>query len=148
VLFGLAAAAAVPLLSAPVLAGCSSGPPDPLIALVVQARADAELVAAAEQALRGTDAGTAGTLVPIAAARHAHADRLAAELGDDAPAPPGPDTPAPPAPPAAAALDRVRAALDEAQHRAAAEVPTLVRHRAALVGSVAACCGAYRAVLG
>jgi len=44
-------------------------------------------------------------------------------------------------------LPRVRAALEDAAKEASLLVLTLPRQRAALVGSIAACCTAYRAVL-
>ncbi len=147
----LGGVAAVPALSG-LLAGCAEQPPDPLIALLTQARSDAALATAAAQALRSRpdadQSGAAGkveTVTALAAARRAHADALAAELGD------GVDVTAPPPgaepPPPATGLGAVTAALEDAQRRAADAVPGLPRHRAALVGSIAACCGAYRTVL-
>jgi hypothetical protein len=146
------AALAVPALAGS-LAGCADEPPDPLIGLLLAARADAVLADTAAQALRSgqvppATAAKAVNLALLGAARRAHADALAAELGDDAPPTPPPDKLGPPAPEAKDALDVVKDALDEAQRKAGAEVPGLPRQRAALVGSIAACCAAYRAVLG
>lgn len=142
VLGGVAAATALSGL----LTGCAEQPPDPLIALLTQARADAALATAAAEALRAKP-DTSEVVVALAAARRAHADALTTELGDDAPEAPGTGSPAPAAPAAGDAVRAVTAALDDAQRRAADAVPGLPRHRAALVGSIAACCGAYRAVL-
>jgi hypothetical protein len=198
VLLAGVAALALPALSG-ALAGCAEKPPDPLVALVVQARGDAALADAAAQALRsgsatpgaGSGSGSAApgagsgstapgagsgpaasgsgsaasgsgsaasgsgsangvkadVLTALAAARRAHATAMATELGDDAPPAPPADQPAPPAPQARNAVAAVLAALDESQRRAAAEVPGLPRQRASLVGSIAACCAAYRTVL-
>lgn len=145
VLLGMTATLAVP-----VLAGCGSRPPDPLVALVVQARSDAVSSAAAAQALRTGSPRLSDELAGLAAARRAHADAMAAELGGDAPDAPEPapaERPGAPMVEPATELTGVRAALDEAQRTAAAAVPGLPRRRAALVGSVAACCAAYRSVL-
>lgn len=163
VLLAGVAAVALPALAG-VLTGCAEQPPDPLIALLVQARSDAALTDVAAQALRSGQptpatpaAGSSATpsagstkvdtLTALAAARRAHAEALAAELGDDAPPPPPADQPGPPAPEARNAVSAVSSALDAAQRQAAAAVPGLPRHRAALVGSIAACCAAYRGVL-
>ncbi len=54
----------------------------------------------------------------------------------------------PAAPPPVATLDGVLAALDSSARAAADAVPALPGYRAALVGSVAACCAAYRTLLG
>ncbi len=153
----LLAALAVPAVSG-TLAGCGNKPPDPLVALTVQARSDAALADAVAQMLRASPAGSPGQagspeaatsdmLAALAAARRAHADTMVAELGDDAPPPAPAGQPGPPPPEARTALAGVLTALDDAQRRAAAEVPGLPRHRAAVVGSIAACCAAYRAVL-
>lgn len=144
VLLGMTVTLVVPLLAA-----CADRPPDPLVALVVQARSDAGLADAAAAALRtGTaaDGPTAELVAGIAAARRAHADAMAAELGDDPPEQPPPG-PAPPPVAAAGAVAAVRDALDQAHRAAAGAVPDLARRRAALVGSVAACCAGYRSVL-
>lgn len=157
-LAGLAAAVAVPAVAATV-AGCADKTPDPLVALVDQARSDARLLDAAALAWQTPPAGqpdrptgpiTATLLSAVGEARRVHADKLAVELGDDAPAaspPPSAGQPTPAAPEPKAALSAVLTALDTAQRNAAALVPGLPRHRAALVGSVAACCAAYRSVL-
>jgi hypothetical protein len=45
------------------------------------------------------------------------------------------------------ALQRVRTALNDSARQAGLRVLTLPRQRAALAGSIAACCTAYEAVL-
>ena len=50
--------------------------------------------------------------------------------------------------PVAATLDGVRSALDSSARTAAETVPGLPGYRAALVGSIAASCAAYRSILG
>lgn len=146
VLVALAAAFTAP--AAGLLSGCGRGEPDPLEALAASAREDAALI---DSML--TDplaaANLAGRLAPVAEVRRRHAQALAVELGEtetETPAPSTPpSTPAPTDP--GRAMLRVRAVLDTAQRQAAVLVPTLPRQRAALVGSIAACCAAYRAVL-
>lgn len=146
VLLGLLGAGALVPASA-VLAGCGRGREDPLVPLVTRARRDAAFI----DAVVATKAVNGNQLTPLAAARRQHADALAGELGDDAP-PASAATLSPDDTPRAGdnaeeLLDRVRAALDGSRRQAAALVPTLTRPRAALVGSIAACCAAYRAVL-
>lgn len=153
VLLGLTAAIAVPAVAGSV-AGCADEAPDPLIALVEQARSDAALIDAAAQAWTNPPASppvpqtgpiTTALLKEVAQARREHGERLAKELGDDAP-PAGPPA-APGTQDAGAALTAVVKALDASQGAAKNLVPTLSRHRAGLVGSVAACCAAYRSAL-
>ncbi len=163
VLLAVSGVVAVPALGA-VLASCGSSEPDPLVALAARADADAALIGTALATVRaGEAAGStpatdragaelAGRLASAAQARTAHAKVLRTELGDAAP-PSGAATPsATPTPPGPAdpkaALTGVLSALDDARQQAAELVPTLPRRRAALVGSVAACCAAYREVLG
>jgi hypothetical protein len=155
VLLGLTAAVAVPAVAGSV-AGCGDKAPDPLIALVEQARSDATLLDAAARAWQNPPTGqpdrptgpiTAALLSAVGEARRVHADRMAAELGDDAPKPPPAGQAAPPVSDPKAALTAVLTALDAAQRSTAALVPGLPRHRAAMVGSVSACCAAYRSVL-
>lgn len=149
VLLGLAAAAvAVP--AAGLLAGCGSDQPDPLESLATSARADAELI---DSLLAQPTLGAAlgAQLRPVAEARRQHAAALDAELGETSP----PSTPASAGPPAGNApgsstqdaLAQVRAALEAAAQEAGLRVLTLPRRRAALAGSITACCSAYRAVL-
>lgn len=129
------------------LAGCAPGEPDPLAALAARARADAALI---DSMLANPAAGAAlsGRLAAVADARRQHAKALALELGEtETPTPAPTSGPAPPPDPKSA-LTRARAALDTARGQAAALVPTLPRRRAALVGSIAACCAAYHEVLG
>jgi len=160
-----------------VLAGCGRGQPDPLVALTIQARSDATRIDTIVQVLRtgstpSTDPALADALAAVADARRTHAEALAVELADEAPPPlqgtvpnaeptgptakqstatARPTAPSiePTAPISAAdtALTSVLAVLDKAHQRAAAVVPSLPRSHAALVGSIAACCAAYRAVL-
>lgn len=153
-LVGLTAVLAFPTVVGAV-AGCADKAPDPLIKLVNQAYSDAALIDAAAQAWRSEPAGkpgpstvpiTSALLEEVSAARRTHAQRMSTELGDDAPKEPPPGQPGPAQDPKAA-LATVLNALDAAQRSANALVPGLSRHQAALVGSVAACCGAYRTVL-
>ncbi|HEY2203595.1 MAG TPA: hypothetical protein VGH99_03830 [Pseudonocardia sp.] len=135
--------------AAALLSGCGSGEPDPLVALIKRARRDAALVDAI-LATRPVGAALAGRLGPVAEARRQHAGALTAVLGDSAPSPketaPAADT-NPPSEDTDGALSRVRAALDEGRKQAAALVLSVPRAQAGLVGSIAACCGAYRALL-
>lgn len=155
VLIGLTAAIAVPAVAGSV-AGCADKPPDPLVALVNQARSDAVLLDAGARAWQVPPAGqperptgpiTAALLGAVGEARRTHADKMVAELGDDAPPSPPGGRPPPAAQDPQAALVAVLTSLDAAQRAAAALVPGLSRHQAALVGSIAACCAAYRSVL-
>ncbi|GAA4710970.1 hypothetical protein GCM10023215_61340 [Pseudonocardia yuanmonensis] len=135
-------------LAAPVLAGCAAGSaddgPDPLIPLVTRARADADLVTAAITA----DPSLTARLDPLRSARTDHADALEKEIarvaGTATPVP----APAPATPQAAADLEAVRRAVADAAREAAGLVSSVPTARAGLVGSVAACCAAYTAVLG
>jgi hypothetical protein len=147
VLLGLAAAAvAVP--AAGLLAGCGAEEPDPLTALATRARSDADLIdSILNVGLLGAALST--RLGPVVDARRQHAVALGVELGDTSP------TTAPrstgPTPSGEtdvdSALQRVRAALDDSARQAGLAVLTLPRQRAALAGSIAACCAAYQAVL-
>jgi hypothetical protein len=147
VLLGLAAALAVP--AAGLLAGCGSDEPDPLEALAASARADAALIdSLLNQGVLGAALGA--RLRPVADARRQHAVALGVELGETT----APSTPASGAPPVPAddldteaALARVRSALENSAQEAGLRVLTLPRRQAALAGSIAACCSAYRAVL-
>ncbi|WP_037064355.1 hypothetical protein [Pseudonocardia acaciae] len=130
------------------LAGCGRSEPDPLTALAARARADAAMLDAlrADPAL---GAQLSARLAPVADARRQHAQALGVELGETAnPAPPPAAQGPPPSQDAKQALSRVRTALDDARREAAAAVPRLPRRQAGLVGSIAACCAAYREVLG
>jgi hypothetical protein len=145
VLLGLLGAGA--LVPASALAGCGRGRSDPLVPLVTRARRDAAFI----DAVIATKAMNGNRLAALAAARRQHADALVGELGDDAPPAsaaalsPG-DTPGAGDNPDEL-LDLLRSVLDGSRRQAAALVPTLTRPRAALVGSIAACCAAYRALL-
>jgi hypothetical protein len=146
--------------------------PDPLIALADAARADAALAAAAVAA----NPELATRVDPLRAARAEHAAALDAEVVR-AGGTPNPATPAPaagtarasaapagrPSAPASApasgsavaptgvtqtvTLAKVREAVAASQRAAADLVPDLPADRVGLVASVAACCGAYVAVL-
>lgn len=141
----LRAALAAPLL----LAGCTSDPPappppDPLAPLAASARADAELARAIADGVPAL-AGPAGA---VAAARTEHAEALQRELDRERPprssaAPSSSVPPSLPADPAAALVS----ALTSAEQAAAALVGSVPRHRAGLVGSVAAGCASLREVL-
>jgi hypothetical protein len=135
-------------IAAPVLAGCAAGSsddgPDPLIPLVTRARSDAALVTAVITA----DPSLTGQLDPLRSARSDHATALEHEItrvaGTTAPIP----APAPTTPQAGADLNAVRQAVADAAREAAGLVSSVPTARAGLVGSVAACCAAYSAVLG
>jgi len=150
VLLGFAAAAAA-IPAAGLLAGCGADEPDPLESLATRARSDAALI---DSILNFGPLGAAlsARLAPVADARRQHAVALGVELGETESASPSTGPSAAPAtgsgrPDADDALLRVRAALDDASRQAGLLVLTLPRPRAALVGSIAACCAAYRAVL-
>jgi hypothetical protein len=127
------------------LSACGSDEPDPLRVLADRALTDAAVIdrVRADPTLK-PDVGT--RLGELADARRAHAKALIVALGDD-PA----DTPAPSSTPAPSGGDsglaQVRGRLNSAQRQAAKLVPGLAREHAGLVGEIAACCAAYRAVL-
>ena len=134
------------------LGGCAFGSdPDPLLALAATARADGALIDTAAR----TFAQLAGRLTPAVAARREHAAALDTEIARldsnyTAPSAPPSDSPAAPRADAGpdAALTAVLQALASSARQAADVVGSLPGHRAGLVGSIAACCGGYRAVLG
>ena len=160
--------------AAALVSGCSGvtarrKEPDPLVALADAARADVALATAAVAA----DPGLSARIEPLRAARAEHAAALDAEVvrvggvpGGAAPTSVGP-TAAPAAPPTGSAqasatagtsppasvtprvvtLAQVRDAVAASQRGAADLVPGLPAERVGLVGSVAACCAAYAAVL-
>ena len=147
VLLGLAAAA-VALPATGLLAGCGSGEPDPLETLAASARADATLIdALLNQGIVGASLG--GRLRPVAEARRQHAVALGVELGETTT--PSGSASASPVPTGSSdpqqALGQVRSALEASAREAGLRVLTLPRRRAALAGSIAACCTAYRTVL-
>jgi hypothetical protein len=130
------------------IAACTSEPeppppPDPLAELAAKARSDAALataIATAQPAL-------AQAATEIAEARTEHAKVLQAEV-DRARPPVSSTTSKPPAAPevpsdGAAALVE---ALTAAEKQAAGLVPTAERHRAGMLGSVAAGCASLRVV--
>ena len=163
VLLGLTAiVVAVPAGS--LLTGCGRGEPDPLAAVAARARSDAALIDSI-LAIPTLGAALSGRLGSVADARRQHAVALGVELGEtsSAPAPAPPDPPPDQSTPPSSGPDsssgvssqpgpedvlpRVRTALDDSVRQAGRLVLTLPRQRAALVGSIAACCAAYRAVL-
>jgi len=150
------------------LGACSTGPerttktPDPLIALVDAARADAALAAAAIAA----NPDLTARVEPLRAARTEHAAALEAEVvragGTPRSAVPTAAAPTAAAPPSGDAADptvaptgitqtvslaRVREAVAASQRGAAELVADLPAERVGLVASVAACCATYAAVL-
>lgn len=148
------------LLVPPALGACSAvgagnpDEPDPLIALADAARADATLAAAAVVA----DPALADRVRPLVDARTAHAAALDAEVVRLDPSRTGPSTSRGPAPTSSAVdtsgpggvegpLERIRAALSASASAAAAAALGLPAERVGLVAAVAACCGAYAAVL-
>lgn len=151
-LFRAAAATAV---AAPVLSACTAEPdkprpPDPLVELAAQARADSEAAAAIAAAI----APLADPAGQIASIRADHATVLRAEADRERPpvsssGAPAPTSTAPQAPPADAATARTLLveALTAAEMKAAALVETVPRYRAGMVGSVAAACASLREVL-
>lgn len=134
------------------LSGCAFGSdPDPLLALAATARADGALIDTAGR----TFPQLAAPLTPVAAARREHAaalDTEIARLDSDYTPPSTPPSSSPAAPRSDAgqdaALTAVLQSLASSARQAADVVGSLPGHRAGLVGSIAACCGAYRAVLG
>jgi hypothetical protein len=134
--------AAVPVLAACTTSAADEGP-DPLIPLAERARADTALVTAAITA----EPALTAQLDPLRSARADHADALQKEidrLAGDAASTATP-APAPPATP----VDRaaVRDAVDAATREATGLVASVPSERAGLVGSIAACCAAYSAIL-
>ncbi|WP_091371054.1 hypothetical protein [Actinokineospora alba] len=121
-------------------------PPDPLVELAAQARADAEAATAM------------AALVPpaaeIASIRGEHAKVLQAEVDRERPpvsssGAPAPTSASPQATPsdAATARQQLLDALIAAEEKASAVVPAVPRYRAGMVGSVAAACASLREVL-
>lgn len=130
------------------VAACTSEPsapppPDPLVDLVAQARADAALA----KAVAAAQPAVAAAANAVAEVRGEHAKVLKAEV--DRARPPAPSSsssaPAPSVPAAdvAALVD----ALTAAEKSAADLVPSVERYRAGLLGSVAAACASLRVVL-
>jgi hypothetical protein len=147
VLLGLAGTVLlVPL--AGLLAGCGSDEPDPLQVLAERALTDAAMIDGV-RTNTSVKPNVAATLATLAEARRAHARSLAEALGESNTIDATPPSTAPPpsGQGADAAVSRVRDALDEARQEAGDLVLTLPRQHAGLVGSIAACCAAYRAVL-
>lgn len=133
--------------------------PDPLEAPARRAEADAALAQAVAQAMAQTHPALAGAARALAADRAAHASALRAQLRRVRPGAAGGASPQPvssPAmvPPASLAGPvQARAVLSEAMLAAQGEATTLVINsplpgsRAALLGSVAACCASHGVLL-
>ena len=149
----LLSALAAPLM--PATAACTSTPPappppDPLAELAARARADALAAEAVASAV--PDLATLAT--EVAKARGEHAIALQHEI--DRARPPKASTAAPttdistaPAPSASpAAKASLLDALTAAERQAAELIASVPRHRAGLLGSVAAGCACLREVLG
>jgi len=131
--------------AAVLLAACGPGyteEPDVLVPLRDQALADAQ---AAGTVAAGGSAETAELARQVADVRSAHADALQAEI-DRENRPAGEAAPA--VGPSAEGLAGLRARLDAAREQAAGMVASLPRHRASLVGSVAAGCAAVQQLSG
>lgn len=133
----------------PVVASCTTEPskpppPDPLVDLAAAARADAALasvIAESVPALAAPAAEVAKARTEHAAVLRREVDRARPPVSSTTPKAPAP--PAVPADPGAALVD----ALTSAEKQAADLVPTVPRHRAGLLGSVAAGCACLREVL-
>ncbi|MCP3797849.1 hypothetical protein NLX83_01110 [Allokutzneria sp. A3M-2-11 16] len=146
-LTGLAGAAVLPLTA------CTGEPtpnkPDPLEELAAQARSDADLA----KAIAAAHPSLAAKVDAVATDRRAHHGAIEKELNRARPArvsttaTPAP-APAPSAPQqASAALSALKDAITTGEKRAAELVPSLPKHRAGLIGSVAASCACLREVL-
>jgi hypothetical protein len=132
-------------------AGCARAPegPDELEAPLAAARSDVAVATAAVAA----SPDLAPRLTPLADARRAHADALAAEVRrarpDRAPAVDAAPAPAPVRPAsAAAAVTALKASLGSARDAAGALALTTEPHRCGLLTSVAAGCAGHVVVLG
>lgn len=134
-------AAALAALAVSTASACGAGyetGPDPLRPLLERARADA----AAAGALARSAPEHAQLAGQVATARSAHADALQAEV--DRLNRPVPEEPLPAPAPHVDGLEALGRRLADADTEAAALVPRLPRHRAGLVGSVAAGCASLR----
>ncbi|HEY4006066.1 MAG TPA: hypothetical protein VGM60_12905 [Pseudonocardia sp.] len=131
------------------LGACGKDEPDPLASVAARASADAALIDQV-RTNAAVPAETAGLLTELARARRAHAAALATAISGTSTPAPAP-TPRPPSKAASPdphkALAQVRGGLQDAQRQAGTLVGTLPRSRAGLLGSIAACCAAYREVL-
>lgn len=131
-----------------VAAGCARDEgPDELEGPLGAARSDAAAATAAVAAF--PDLGE--RLTPVADARRAHADALAAEVRrarpDRAPAVDGPAAPAPVPASATEALTALRGSLGAARDAAGALALTTASYRCGLLTSVAASCAGQATVL-
>ncbi|MDD7964286.1 hypothetical protein [Actinomycetospora lemnae] len=129
-------------------AGCASPEgPDELEGPLTAARSDAAAASAAAAAFPEL----AARMAPLADARRAHADALAAEIRrarpDRAPAvdAPPPTVPAPAS--AAAAVRALRGSLESARQAAGTVALTTASYRCGLLASVAASCAGLGVVL-
>lgn len=139
------------LATAPAVSGCGlldddrPEPPDPLEDLRGSALSDAAFAESISLGFPDLRA-RAGQ---VAQDRAAHAEALDRELNRARPRRTESPTPPPPAPPATpadrrAATTALTQAMRAAEQQAAALVPTLPRHRAALAGSISAGCASLR----
>jgi hypothetical protein len=130
------------------LTGCGEKAPDPLFDPTERALADAAKVDGV-RTLDSIPAPTKALLADLANARREHARTLTAALNESGTeGPPTPPTLAPaPEEDGTSALADVRAALDDAKREADRLVLILNRQQAGLIGSIGACCAAYRTVL-
>lgn len=128
--------------------GCGEKAPDPFLEPAERALADAAKVDGV-RTLDSIPAPTKALLTELAQARREHARVLIAALDETGTAaPPTPPTLAPaPDEDGTSALAGVRGALDDAKREADRLVLSASRQRAGLIGSVGACCAAYRTVL-
>lgn len=122
----------------PLAAACGPGyetAPDELAPLLAQARADATAATALASGGEGAELAK-----QVAAVRTAQADALQSEVDrlNRPKSSPAPDDGQ------AAGLEALKERLEKARKQAADLVPTLPRHRAGLVGSVAAGCAAVQ----
>jgi hypothetical protein len=137
---------------APVAASCTDPPapppPDPLAALAARARTDA----AAARTIASAVPDLASDATQVATARGEHALALQREVDRERPprsstssAPPTSAAPGPADP--ATARTTLLDALLAAEQQAAELVTVVPRHRAGLIGSVAAGCASLREVI-
>lgn len=128
--------------------GCAGKTPDPLFDPTERALADAAKIDGV-RTLDSIPTPTKALLADLASARREHARALTGALNETGTAPPPTPPTLAPAPEAdgTSALADVRGALDDAKREADRLVLTLDRKRASLIGSIGACCAAYRTVL-
>ncbi|MCD2197194.1 hypothetical protein LQ327_27865 [Actinomycetospora endophytica] len=135
-------------LTAAAACGNADQGPDELEAPLAAARADAALATVAGQVFPDLTA----RVTPVAQARRAHADALAAEVRrarpDRADAVDAPVTPPRPPASSAAAASALRTSLVAARDAGSDLAVRTARYRSGLMASVAAACAGYAEVLG